>query len=247
MQFVGNGRWKTAFKVISKHSAPEVVVRQQTQPFEPPYSHDSHGPIDTWDRTALEVSFLEKIEDDGGVRPEYTWATKKILRDMDNYLLAIPGETPRLISQEFAHLVNPFFFQDRHHTFYVEPTLTEKTFVEWEDWIIGVPGPEIEIDDIVMFPNVPEWVDPGGPVEFDPLSDLRDKNTCRIGPPHSKPCFSSTRHGWETGGVNVKSLPAMDKTMIDTIGNIDSNFMPTMIGAGGLHSMAINKHEGQRH
>lgn len=240
MQFINNGRLKTSFRLISKLAAPEVAVREQLQPFEPPYSHDSSH-VNHYDGSdSLKVTFLERIEDDGGLRPEYTWSTDKILSNTNDYSLVIPGENPRLISQEFAHLINPFFFQDRHHTFYVEPTLTEKTFLEWEDWIIATPAPQIDLDDIVLIPNVPEWLDPGGPVEFDPLSifeieALADWTTT----PQTLFRFDEAWVG-RTGGVNIQSLPAMDKTMIDAIANIDSTFMPMMIGAGGLNSVALN-------
>jgi len=239
-QFINSGRWKTAFRLISKLVAPEVVIRAQTQPFEPPYTHDS-AHVNHYDGSdKLEVSFLEKIEDDGGARPTFTWSTDKILRSTNDYSLVIPGENPKLISPDFAHLVNPFFFQDRHHTFYVEPTLTEKTFVEWEDWVVKTPAPQIDLDDIVLAPKVPEWIDPAGPVEFDPLSMFEIAETSDWAT--AQQTLLGFDDAWigRTGGVNVQTLPAMDKTVIDTIANIDNNSMHMMIGAGGLNPVAVN-------
>ncbi|MHC2297249.1 neuraminidase-like domain-containing protein [Rhizobium mongolense] len=36
---------------------------------------------------------------------------------------------------EIQALARPFFYSDRHNTFFVQPDVTEKTIVEWEDWV----------------------------------------------------------------------------------------------------------------
>lgn len=36
---------------------------------------------------------------------------------------------------EIASLSKPVFYQDRHHTFFIEPTVTEQTIEEWQEWV----------------------------------------------------------------------------------------------------------------
>jgi len=170
-QFHGSGKWMTAFRVTGKHSPAEVVSRNPSQPSSPPYVND-HAEIERYNGSgSLEVTFVEKIVEDGVSRPVSTWATRPILGKAGDFSLLIPGSPPQLVAPEIAHLVSPFFFADRDHTFYVEPTLTEKTYTEWEDWII--PGLDIEPDlELPVTADVPVWVNPGGPVEIDPLAQF---------------------------------------------------------------------------
>jgi hypothetical protein len=98
----------------------------------------------------------------------------------------------------------------------------------------------MDIDDIVLAPKVPEWIDPAGPVEFDPLSMFEIAETSDWAT--AQQTLLGFDDAWigRTGGVNVQTLPAMDKTVIDTIANIDNNSMHMMIGAGGLNPVAVN-------
>jgi hypothetical protein len=203
-QFRGNNKWLTAFRVIGKHSPAEVVSRDPSQPYDPPYSKD-HAEINRYlGSDTLEVTFVETIEDDGGARPKSTWTTSPILAKAGDFSLMTPGILPQLTAPEFAHLISPFFFADRNHTFYVEPTLTEKTYMEWEDWVI--PIPKIDPDDVPITADVPVWVNPGGPVEIDPLArfGLQEKSDW-LAMPGSILQFDEALIG-AAGGVNVQGL-----------------------------------------
>jgi hypothetical protein len=203
-QFRGNNKWLTAFRVIGKHSPAEVVSRDPSQPYDPPYSKD-HAEINRYlGSDTLEVTFVETIEDDGGARPKSTWTTSPILAKAGDFSLMTPGILPQLTAPEFAHLISPFFFADRNHTFYVEPTLTEKTYTEWEDWVI--PIPKIDPDDVPITADVPVWVNPGGPVEIDPLArfGLQEKSDW-LAMPGSILQFDEALIG-AAGGVNVQGL-----------------------------------------
>ncbi|MES2936801.1 MAG: neuraminidase-like domain-containing protein [Pseudomonadota bacterium] len=78
---------------------------------------------------------------------------------------------------EIAALTKPLFFQDNRHTFFIEPSVTERTIEEWEEWVTSTPQPADPgwqlpdwWKDIVAIPEVP-WRKPdGGPVMFDPGS-----------------------------------------------------------------------------
>lgn len=60
-----------------------------------------------------------------------------------------------------APLISPFFYQDNQHAFYVEPTLTEATIDQWEEWVISTPLPEPGFDrddwwtEVPIFAEVP--------------------------------------------------------------------------------------------
>lgn len=240
-EFTGGLKWKTAFRVISKLSAPEVAYREPNQPTTPPYTFDTARSNRYHGSDKLQVTFFEKVEEDGP-KKVYTSTTDEILREVENnFSVVIPGEVPRLVTPEFAPLISPFFFQDTQHTFFVEPTLEEKTFVEWDDWVLEPQKPDIDLDDIVLIPKVPEWVDPGGPVEFDPLSVFEmEFQTDWVNAPQTLLQFDEAWIG-NGGGVNVQMLPAMDMTALDTITNIDSTFLPGMIDGTGFNRVALNR------
>lgn len=238
-QFYGGNKWKTAFRVVGKHSPPEVIVRDPSQPSDPPYTRD-RAEINCYIGSgSLEVTFLEKIVDDGGKRPVYTWATDKILRKGDDFSLMIPGIPPQLVSPEFGPLISPFFFADRHNTFYVEPTLTEKTYAEWEDWVIPVVKVDPDID-MPVTANVPEWVDPGGPVEFDPLArfGIQEKSDW-LSTPQIVLQYDQAWVG-ARGGVDVQTLPGMPASSREALSNLDGRVTQAMMSGGGFSSKALN-------
>jgi hypothetical protein len=242
-QFTGGNKWLTAFRVVSRHAAPEVVPRDPTQPFDPPYITD-RAVINRYSGSdALKVSFIEEIKDDGGPRPIPSWTTDAILKKTDDFSLLAPDSRQRLVAPEFAYLISPFFFEDRHHTFFVEPTLTEKTFVEWEDWAVPIPIPDLS-DDAPLTYGVPEWVDPGGPVEFDPLALYGiQEMTDWITSPQTVLQFDDAWVG-RGGGVDVLDLPGSAASALDLAAKPGGGFRSGMIGAGGLSTVALKGMQG---
>lgn len=45
---------------------------------------------------------------------------------------------------EIASLIKPIFYQDNRHTLFVEPSVTERTIEEWQEWVTQTPPPEPE-------------------------------------------------------------------------------------------------------
>ncbi|WP_448544495.1 neuraminidase-like domain-containing protein [Roseiflexus sp.] len=87
---------------------------------------------------------------------------------------------------EIATLMRPVFYQDNRHTFFVEPSVTEKTIEEWEEWVIKTPQAEPWQPEFpwwkenVVLPELPKkkWPlpDPVGPrvhpdIRIDPVRD----------------------------------------------------------------------------
>jgi hypothetical protein len=75
-------------------------------------------------------------------------------------------------------LIVPFFYQDELNTFFVDPTLTETTFVEWTYWGVGIAhqNPIFTIDHIKQIPLEPHVPIRELPVPVstgDPISRIR--------------------------------------------------------------------------
>ncbi|MFL6255161.1 MAG: hypothetical protein ACJ74T_09055, partial [Pyrinomonadaceae bacterium] len=184
------------------------------------------------------VSFVEKVEESGGSSSASPKVQKQILEKADKFSVLLPSNLPQLVVPEFAPLINPFFFQDRHHTFYVEPTLTEQTFLEWQDWIVPVVGPDLDFD-VPITASDPEWLDPGGPVEFDPLSiyEFGDNFDWATSPG----TLLQFGDAWVSGGggVNVQQLPAMSTSAFEMFADTSGGIRPSMIDGSGLNSVSL--------
>jgi len=55
---------------------------------------------------------------------------------------------------EIATLMRPVFYQDNRYTFFVEPSVTEKTIEEWQEWVTRTP----QVDP--WRPEYPWWKEP---------------------------------------------------------------------------------------
>jgi len=83
---------------------------------------------------------------------------------------------------EIASLMRPVFFQDKSHTFLVDPSVTERTLEEWQEWVTPTPQPEpgwrrqdwwkdlAVRAEIPRSGPAPDPVDPGGGFRVDPGS-----------------------------------------------------------------------------
>ena len=237
-QFKGSKKFKTAFRVVGKHSPAEVVSRDPNEPFDPAYIKD-YAEINRYRGSgSLEVRFVDKIVDDGGPRPVPHWIALPILSKTDSFSLLVPGLPPQQVLPEFGPLISPLFFADRHNTFYVEPTLTEKTYIEWEDWII----PAVDVDPDIDMPvtaDVPQWMDPGGPVEFDPLAryGIQEKSDW-IATPGIVLQYDQAWVG-AAGGVDVQSLPGMSSSYRESLESLEGRSTPAMMSGGGFDSKAL--------
>ncbi len=53
---------------------------------------------------------------------------------------------------EIASLSKPVFYQDSQHTFFIEPTVTEQTIEEWQEWVAHAPQLKTELDKLRVEP-----------------------------------------------------------------------------------------------
>jgi hypothetical protein len=155
---------------------------------------------------ALRVRFKERITTESGKAPLGPPVDRDILGPAGAYTL-LPADNellPMGVSEdayrnaanpeavkaaiesglsEIATLMRPVFYQDNRHTFFVEPSVTEKTIEEWEEWVTKPPQaepwrPEFPWwKEIVVFPT---WKgplpDPVGPrvhpdIRINPVRD----------------------------------------------------------------------------
>ena len=110
---------------------------------------------------ALTVEFRRHIRTEDGRPPVDTVEVSGVLQRCNTYELVpcdsaasplpaadSPDDDPAVAEAiqrglpEIAALMQPVFFQDKAHTLFVEPSVTERTIEEWQDWVSPTPQPE---------------------------------------------------------------------------------------------------------
>ena len=182
-----SGQIYAAFYLASRNSAPEKV------PYGGPEDHFAPRPAfpvkyNTGWRTrfraagSLEVSLRKKIVTTGGEEADEEAEDFTILAKAGSPRKRLEGGSPydlitgnsdiAFATPEIAALIKPFFYQDRDHTFFAEPELTETTTESWTGWIAKNPGivfdfdrPELEnyFDRFVIVAGIPERKGPPVP------------------------------------------------------------------------------------
>jgi hypothetical protein len=191
-----------AFHLAGRNSAPEQAS-YAAKPGNPYNSANTERANRYSGSGELKVSFQERITTEPGKTPPK--ANPSILQQgggytllpCDNNLTALgvseeaylnaanPAAVKDAIERgvgEIASLMKPVFYQDNAHTLFVEPSVTERTIEEWQDWVTRTPQPEpgwLDPDwwkEIVVIPDIPKkWPipdprDPRGGFRIDPGS-----------------------------------------------------------------------------
>jgi hypothetical protein len=234
-----------AFRLTTRNCDP--VLAETFFDVAPPQPYDAPTVDATMFRGSgsLSASFKTDITDAGAGADH----VEQILAHVNDFAV-VPCANPVVPSpfvssseplyQEAGSLVAPFFFKDmaaasnpNELTFFVQPTLTEKTVVEWPGWAIVpyYPGfiwkdPGI-IDHIIVIPQVPIPRKPplGDPIySVIPIENMRDWVT----DPATTILFGETPIA-EHGSID----PRASKDSIDLIG-IGKVAGQVSIGSGGL-------------
>lgn len=220
------GAVQRAYRVASRNSPPRFVDRQE--PVTLPYSKSGHSSGMHSGRGPLTVTFVEKTEKAAGEEETFTRAVKPILSNPGSYSLVTCNDPFSLFSKEIGALVRPLFFQDDVHTFFVEPTLTEKTIEEWDRWVIapepppprrrggGLPRipvtPRVPIRDpfprdpqVPRIPRIPPGLGPIPPDPIDPYARYKPRvDEDWLTDPGTLLKFGD-RYITETGGLDLVS------------------------------------------
>lgn len=151
-----------SFYLAGRNSAPEAgsYLAPPTNPFS---SANTQVATRYQGSGRFQVRFREKITTEPGKTPSP--AVRDILGQVGAYTLlpcdndllplgvseeayrnaANPEAVKHAIESglgEIATLMKPVFNQDNRHTFFVEPSVTEKTIEEWEEWVTKTPEVE---------------------------------------------------------------------------------------------------------
>lgn len=123
------------------------------------------------------------------------------------------------ISAERRRFIDPFFYQNELHSFLVEPTLTETTITEWEDWAIVLPRDPIrltpeDLEELHIEASIPiKKGQPLPPFEPEPVSRFKLK----------------IANDWVTDPTTVLVLD--DNVLIGKVGALDLNIaIPSQLG-----------------
>ena len=179
-----------AFRVVSSNSRPQRISREAPplMPYNAPKVKANRYEGDG----AFKVTFSQRIRTEAGKPPASTQSTPSILQQGSQFTLLPCANRISLGTAEIASLVTPVFYQGAEgHTFFVEPTLKEKTIEEWQEWITRTPEPEVDWDlpkwweKVPLDPRQPKYklpktVNPADPIwrpEIDPRARfaLEDK------------------------------------------------------------------------
>jgi hypothetical protein len=238
------------FRITSKNCETELTSAFYDYAQPNPYNASGIDATQFTGSGSLSASFQTNITTSGSS----TTDTEPILQTVNNFSLVAclnpvvpspfldPNEPDY---QEAGSLVSPFFYKDtahpstnKEHTFFVQPSLTEKTVVEWEGWAIppsnpvGVvyyPGLVNEVDVAPQYPTVgPEPVDPTDP---DYSRYTMQSQPDWVANPATLVTYGNVAVG-KTGGVNLGT-------------NAVSNSSAVSRTAGALAAVGLTKTTGQ--
>jgi hypothetical protein len=135
-----------AFEMVGRNSKATAV--RTWGPLPPPFTwknvratqYTATGPLHVW--------YTSRIDD--GKPPVETKADTDVLALGDDFSLVIPPAAVGLAAGdngEIGSLIRPFFYQNRQHAFFVEPSVTDTAFTEWQGWMVAAPsGPSSWVD-----------------------------------------------------------------------------------------------------
>jgi hypothetical protein len=154
------GQLNTAFRLISRHAAP--TVQNAGSVLRPPFAEIGRAGQGIWvGDKHLSNLYVEKITTKNGVVVPACPTSHPILGAISEYALvssAMPiGGTP----SDVGSLVLPFFVGDEHHTFHVEPQVTETTIQQSDSLIFNTPILDTTYHEPILVAHVPL----GAPVE----------------------------------------------------------------------------------
>jgi hypothetical protein len=170
-----SGHIDRAFRLASKLSPPTTAgATDLTMPVYPVL-----GALGQWfGMSPLAVAYAVETTQQGLSQPVDRVEIRSILGKGSEYRLRLPGNRSQRLPAKLADLISPLFYQDHEHTFYIEPTLTEKTLVEWDSWIDLLPPEQSKIDwellEVEALTPRPGPPDPIGPIARYQISQVRD-------------------------------------------------------------------------
>lgn len=190
---------KASFHLAGRNSSPQITG--YTSSPSNPYNVNTPAVTRFWGSGALNVTFRQRIRTEAD---NTTTASepKNIFGQGDGFRLlpanneifvggpdrsSVQASDPDLVARliasglpEITTLSKPFFYEDGGRTMFLEPTVTETTVEEWEEWIAPTPRPSIHlvVPDLKLksYLPVPDYIVPTfGPEDFLPNPEVRYK------------------------------------------------------------------------
>jgi hypothetical protein len=243
-----------SFRITSKNC--DLVLTSDFYDYAPENPYNTTG-VDATLFTGsgtLSASFQTNIAVSGASSTD----TETILQTVHNFSL-LPCSNPvspspfldptEPLYQEAGSLISPFFFKDttdsansNQLTFFVQPSLTEQTIVEWEGWAI-VPSTPAEnwgnlhlLNQVEVNPQVPV----AGPVRVnpgDPVYSVYSMKTATdwVTNPATAISYGNALIG-KTGGINLRTVTSSSIAggTINSVGIAASGAAATRLAAAGL-------------
>ncbi|SFK89248.1 hypothetical protein SAMN05216302_101960 [Nitrosomonas aestuarii] len=134
---------------------------------------------------------------------------------------------------DISSLIKPVFYQDSQHTFFIEPSATEQTIEEWQEWVARPPQPESEpaIPEIEPYVRVPK-LDLPNPNDLR-LDSIFDINSLVFNPKRN--------YDWLTNGGTVLRF---DETLIGPAGQSGIQIINEQITGAVATGMPVNINPG---
>jgi len=173
-----SGPINRSFYLAGRNSLPESVPygTEGPQP-QNPYNAIRASGTRYHGAGPLTVEFKRRIATTDGGAPVDAVETPAILGNGGAYTL-LPCDNDITLGQggaEIATLAKPVFYQDSGATFFVEPSVSEQTIEDWQEWVTRTPRPDPgwtephPWGDVHVKPQVPR---PYRPVPVDPHDPL---------------------------------------------------------------------------
>ncbi len=183
---LGGDEIQRAFYLAGRNSAPERV-NATPAPVSPYSAHTVNNAGRYTGARSLAVRFTQSITTELGKESKSHIETPDILQQSVAYTLVPCNNNLTMLgiakeTEEIARLMKPIFYQDNTYTLFVEPSVTERTLDEWQEWVTPTPQPEPSWrlpgwwKDLVIAPKIPSkgpipdpWltiIDPGSRTQF---------------------------------------------------------------------------------
>lgn len=132
------GAYDMAFRLVSRNSP--ATPQYPAEPLTPPYpTAGSPGQGRYTGHGSLAVRYSEKITTKDGHPSTSCAKNHTILAEGTEYAIVTHARKLQGMPSDIGALVLPFFYADEHHTFFVEPRLTERTITESEGFVLRTP------------------------------------------------------------------------------------------------------------
>jgi hypothetical protein len=160
------GSVSAAFFLAGRNSTPEPAGYTVNGPpgLVPKNCYNTNGTLPTRyeGSSPLSVEFNQVISNESGKTP--TVASQPILKLARGAFTLLPCDNNFTLAagDEIASLMKPVFYQDNRYTLFIEPSVTEQTIEEWQEWVSPPPPPEVVwkdphwFDDLVVIADLPK-------------------------------------------------------------------------------------------